>query len=216
LGTKVVAVTLTQDEADALAKEYGDQVTAIKVDLSNWDETEAKLAPHCKDLDYLCNVAGVTYVDMLENIPKGAIDSIFNVNAKAPLQITGLVGKHMKERGKGSIVSVSSISSMMASDGHVAYCASKAAVDMLTKCGCKELGPYNVRINAVNPTVVWTEMGKRVWSDPEKQKTLRSKIPMDRFVEVHEVIDPILFLLGSESSMISGVCLPIDGGMLAC
>lgn len=212
----MVAVTLTQRESDTLTKQYGTNVTPIVVNLADWDDTKAKLEPHCKDIDYLCNVAGVTYVDVLENIPKEAIDNIFNVNAKAPLQITGLVGKHMKERGRGSIVNVSSISSLMASDGHVAYCASKAAVDMLTKCGSKELGPYNVRINAVNPTVVWTEMGKKVWSDPEKQKTLRLKIPMDRFVEIREVIDPILFLLGSESSMISGVCLPIDGGMLAC
>lgn len=212
----MVAICLTQEEADALTKEHGDNVTALVVNLADWDETERKLKPHCKDLDYLCNVAGVTYVDLLENIPKEATENIFNVNAKAPLQITGLVGKHMKERQRGSIVNVSSISSLMASDGHVAYCASKAAVDMLTKCGSKELGPYNVRINAVNPTVVWTEMGRKVWSDPEKQAKLRSKIPMDRFVEVREVIDPILFLLGNESSMISGVCLPIDGGMLAC
>jgi L-xylulose reductase len=216
LGTTVVAVTLTQDEADALKKEHGDKVVPVVVNLADWDETETKLKPYCTDLDFLCNVAGVTYVDILENIPKAAIESIFNVNAKAPLLITGLVARHMKERRRGTIVNVSSISSLMASDGHVPYCASKAAVDMLTKCGAKEFGPYNIRINAVNPTVVWTEMGKKVWSDPEKQKALRLKIPMDRFVEVREVIDPILFLLGSESSMISGVCLPIDGGMLAC
>lgn len=210
----MVAVTLTQAEADTLKKEYGDLVTPLPVNLADWDETESKLAPLVKDLDYVCNVAGVTFVDWLENLSKKQVELILDVNLKAAMLITGMAVKHMKERKSGAIVSVSSISSMMASDGHVPYCASKAGIDMLTKCGAKEFGPYNIRINAVNPTVVWTAMGRQAWSDPEKQNKLLSKVPMGRFVEVHEVIEPMLFLLGSEASMISGVCLPIDGGMV--
>lgn len=210
----MVAVTLTQAEADTLKKEYGDLVTPLPVNLADWDETESKLAPLVKDLDYVCNVAGVVYVECVENQTKEQIANTFDVNIKAAMHITSMAVKYMKERRRGSIVQVSSTSSMVANDGHVPYCASKAAMDMLAKCGAKEFGPFNIRINNINPTVVWTQMGKLAWSDPEKQKTLLSKIPLGRFAEVHEVIEPMLFLLGSEASMITGVCLPVDGGQV--
>ncbi|KAG8041316.1 hypothetical protein G9C98_002304 [Cotesia typhae] len=78
-----------------------------------------------------------------------------------------------------------------------------------------ELGPHNIRVNAVNPTVVLTAMGKLGWGDPEKARSMTEKIPLGRFAEVDEVIDPIVYLLSDRSSMINGVALPIDGGFLA-
>lgn len=79
-----------------------------------------------------------------------------------------------------------------------------------------ELGPFNIRVNCVNPTVVLTEMGKLGWSDPKKSQQMLDKIPLGRFAEVSEVTNAVLFLLSDKSSMCTGIALPVDGGFLAC
>nr|CAD7573890.1 unnamed protein product [Timema californicum] len=96
------------------------------------------------------------------------------------------------------------------------YCGTKGAVDMLTRTMALELGPHNIRVNSVNPTVVMTAMGKLGWSTAEKADSMLAKIPLGRFAEVHEVVDAIIFLLSDKSSMVSGISLPVDGGFLAC
>lgn len=87
---------------------------------------------------------------------------------------------------------------------------------MLSQVMALELGPHNIRVNSVNPTVVMTDMGRLGWSDPEKAKDMLSKIPLGRFAEVEEVVDAVLFLLSDKASMCNGVYLPVDGGFLAC
>lgn len=191
-------------------------MTTVCVDLGNWQETEAALAPHCEHVDYLVNNAGYAFIGPLEELTLRQADKVLDTNVKGPILLTQMVSKGMKARKAGVIVNVSSVASLMAVDGHTTYAASKAALDMVTKVSAKELGPYNIRVNSVNPTVVWTDMAKENWSEPAKSNALKSKIPMGRFVEIREVIDPILFLLGSESSMISGITMPIDGGLVAC
>ena len=81
----------------------------------------------------------------------------------------------------GSIVNVSSVASKTAFQDHAIYCASKAAVDALTRSMAFELGKRNIRVNSINPTVVLTEMGKKNWSEPEKANKLLGRIPLQRF-----------------------------------
>lgn len=99
---------------------------------------------------------------------------------------------------------------------HTVYCASKGAVDAFTRAAALELGPYNIRVNCVNPTVILTDMGKLGWSDPKVAEPMIQKIPLRRFGEVREVVDAVLYLLSDRSSMVTGTCLPVDGGFLAC
>uniref|UniRef100_A0A8B9HLA4 Dicarbonyl/L-xylulose reductase n=1 Tax=Astyanax mexicanus TaxID=7994 RepID=A0A8B9HLA4_ASTMX len=96
------------------------------------------------------------------------------------------------------------------------FCATKGALDLLTRVMALELGPHQIRVNSVNPTVVMTDMGKIGWSDPVKAKTMTSRIPLGKFAEVEDVVNSILFLLSDKSAMTNGVTLPIDGGFLAC
>ncbi|XP_026679062.1 L-xylulose reductase-like [Diaphorina citri] len=77
-----------------------------------------------------------------------------------------------------------------------------------------ELGPYNIRVNSVQPTVVMTQMGRTGWSDPAKAGPMLAKTPLGRFAEPEEVLEVILFLAGSKSSMVHGVHIPVDGGRL--
>lgn len=135
-----------------------------------------------------------------------------NVNAKAVLNVCQAIIPQMTERG--SIVNVSSLASSRAFQDHSIYSMSKAAVDILTKSLALELGAKGrlIRVNSVNPTVILTKMGRENWSDPKKAKPLLDKIPMNRFGEVQEVIDPIVYLLSEKSSFINGTSIVIEGG----
>jgi NAD(P)-dependent dehydrogenase (short-subunit alcohol dehydrogenase family) len=119
----------------------------------------------------------------------------------------------MIEAGEGgSIVNVSSQASLVALDDHLIYCASKGAMDAMTRVQCAEWGKFGIRVNSVNPTVTLTPMAIMAWSEPSKRDPTLAAIPLGRFAETAEVAAPILFLLSSAASMISGVSLPIDGG----
>lgn len=137
-----------------------------------------------------------------------------NVNIKAVFNVTQILSPRFKNGA--SIVNLSSLAGLRAFPEHSLYHISKAGVDALTRSLALELGSRNIRVNSVNPTACMTEMGRAVWSDKEKAESLWSRIPLYRFAEVREVVDPILFFLGNQSSFISGHSLPIEGGFSAC
>lgn len=114
-----------------------------------------------------------------------------------------------------SIVNLSSLAALKGFMGHSVYTMTKAALDGMTKSLAIELGPKKIRVNSVNPTVILTRMGRDNWSDPVKADPLKSKIPLGRFGEVNEVVEPIVFLLSETSSYINGQCLAVEGGYLA-
>ncbi|XP_019357253.1 PREDICTED: L-xylulose reductase [Gavialis gangeticus] len=140
----------------------------------------------------------------------------FDVNLRAVLQVSQIVARQLIARGApGAIVNVSSQASQRALQGHTVYCSTKSALDMLTKMMALELGPHKIRVNAVNPTVVMTDMGRVNWSEPQKAGAMLSRIPLGRFAEVDDVVNSILFLLSDQSAMTTGALLPVDGGFLA-
>ena len=98
---------------------------------------------------------------------------------------------------------------------HTAYCASKGALDQLTRVMALELGPHNIRVNAVNPTVTLTPMGEMAWGDPAKRDPMLAKIPLQRFAKPIDIAHAVAYLLSDSADMITGVTLPVDGGFLA-
>lgn len=137
-----------------------------------------------------------------------------NINLKAVFNVTQALLPNIKNGG--SIVNLSSLAALRAFPNHSIYSASKAAIDALTRSFALELGARQIRVNSVNPTVVLTKMSIPNWSDPVKSETMKSRIPLHRFAELDEVTDPIIFLLGDQSSFINGHSLPIEGGCCAC
>ncbi|TWW81786.1 L-xylulose reductase [Takifugu flavidus] len=185
-------------------------------DLADWEATEAALQ-HIGSIDLLVNSAACTSLQPFLEVTPEQFDKLFNVNVKAALHVSQIVAHGMIARGSGgSIVNVSSQASQCALRDHTIYCATKAALDMLTKMMALELGPHKIRVNSVNPTVVMTEMGRLAWSEPEKASAMTSRIPLGHFAEVEDVVNTILFLLSDKSKMTNGVTLPVDGGFLAC
>ncbi|XP_068977171.1 L-xylulose reductase [Bombus flavifrons] len=213
-GGQVIALSKTKQNLVELCVE-DPRIQTICVDLNDWNATR-KAVENALPIDLLVNNAGVARLNPFFNATEKDFDLTFAVNVKSMLNVSQVVAKNLIDRKVGgSIVNVSSQASQAALLDHTVYCSSKAAVDMLSKAMALELGPHNIRVNTVNPTVIMTEMGKLGWSDPNKAQTMISKIPLGRFGEVSEVIDAIVYLLSDRSSMINGVALPVDGGFLA-
>ncbi|XP_065659827.1 L-xylulose reductase isoform X2 [Hydra vulgaris] len=214
-GAQVFALSRTQSDLDSLHQEFSEVVT-ICVDLNDMEKVKEKLDIIPEDITLLVNNAGCAKLQHFLDITEEAYDSIMNINLKSMVFISQFIAKKMISYGKGGkIVNVSSQSSLTALPLHTVYCVSKAGVDHLTRCMALELGPHHINVNAINPTVVMTDMGKKAWSEPSVGDPMKNQIPLGKFAEVEDVVNTVLFLLSDESSMISGVVLPIDGGFLA-
>ncbi len=140
-------------------------------------------------------------------------DRVIAVNARGTLIVTKHAARAMIAAGRGgAIVNVSSQASLVGLRGHVSYGASKGALDAITRVSALELGPYGIRVNAVNPTVVMTPMSAWYWDRPETGGELLRVMPLARYATEDEIAGPIAFLLSDDAAMITGVCLPVDGG----
>ncbi|KAI5651834.1 enoyl-(Acyl carrier protein) reductase domain-containing protein [Phthorimaea operculella] len=213
-GADVVALSRTRSHLETLQAEYP-SIDIVDVDLANWEKTR-EVVESLGHFDALVNNAAYASCQPFLECTLSEFEKTFDVNVKAVLNISQVVARKMVEKKThGAIVNISSQASKAALKDHTIYSSSKAAVDGMTRAMALELGPYGIRVNAVNPTVIMTEMGKVGWSDPARAKEMTSKIPLGRFGEVKEVVDAVVFLLSERASMINGVELPIDGGFLA-
>eukprot|EP01061_Rhynchopus_euleeides_P001339 TRINITY_DN10953_c2_g1_i1.p1 TRINITY_DN10953_c2_g1~~TRINITY_DN10953_c2_g1_i1.p1 ORF type:complete len:281 (+),score=99.00 TRINITY_DN10953_c2_g1_i1:59-844(+) len=168
-------------------------------------------------VDMLVNGHGIAAISPLMEQTADDWDKTMNINSRSVFLLSQAFAKQwIEDKKAGTIVNLSSQASMAPLPGHTTYCASKAAVDMLTRMLAMELGPHQIRVNAVNPTVVLTDMGRANWSDPKVASPMLHSIPLERFAEADEVSEAVAFLLSDSAGMINGHLLPIDGGFLAC
>jgi NAD(P)-dependent dehydrogenase (short-subunit alcohol dehydrogenase family) len=175
------------------------------------EAAEAALGP----VDVLVNNAGVSLTAPAELVTEAEWDTVLDVNAKAAFFLAQAVGRGMLARGRGRIVNVTSVAGLAATPDHAAYCASKAALDLVTKVLALEWGPRGVSCNAVAPTVILTPMGERVWGAPEKAGPKLAEIPLGRFGRPPEVASVVAFLASDLASLINGETVVVDGGYLA-
>ncbi|SFQ17865.1 SDR family oxidoreductase [Variovorax sp. 770b2] len=209
-GASVTAVGRNAAALDALQAEAG--CTPLMIDVGDATALERALAP-LPAFDLVVNCAGIALLESALDLQAESFDAVMAVNARAAALVASRCGKAMIAAGlRGSIVNVSSQAALVALDAHLCYCASKAAMDAITRSLCLEFGPHGIRVNSVNPTVTLTPMAEAAWADPAKSAAALRNIPMGRFAEVQEVVSPILFLLSDGASMVSGVALPVDGG----
>ncbi|CAG9584618.1 unnamed protein product [Danaus chrysippus] len=213
-GAKVVAVSRTKSHLDSLHAQYP-SIDVVALDVGDWDKTR-QVIDGLGHFDALVNNAAIANCQPFLECTPDVFDRMVGINLKSVINISQVVAKKMIEKKiAGAIVNVSSQASKKALPNHTIYSATKAALDSVTRTMALELGPYGIRVNAVNPTVIMTEMGRTEWSDPAKANAMLSRIPLKRFGEVSEVSDAVLYLLSDKASMINGVELPIDGGFLA-
>ncbi|WP_341314434.1 SDR family oxidoreductase [Paraburkholderia sp. IMGN_8] len=212
-GASVVAAARNVNELARLAEETGCEPLVLDVsDESAIDDALGSLDA----FDGLVNCAGIALLERAVDTTGASFDRVMAVNARGAVLVARHVARGMiGAKRAGSIVNVSSQAALVALDDHLSYSASKAALDAVTRSLCIELGAFGIRANSVNPTVTLTPMAVQAWSDPAKREPALMAIPMRRFAEPFEVAMPVCFLLSEAASMISGVCLPVDGGYTA-
>lgn len=209
-GAQVTAVGRNAAALATLQTETG--CTPLVLDVADTSALEQATAA-LPAFDLVVNCAGIALLEPAVDLHAGNFDAVMAVNARAAALVASRCGKAMIAAGvRGSIVNVSSQAALVALDAHLCYCASKAAMDAITRSLCLEFGPHGIRVNSVNPTVTLTPMAEQAWADPEKSAAAIRGIPLGRFARVEEVVAPILFLLSDGASMVSGVALPVDGG----
>lgn len=214
LGANVIGVSRSSGPLNEIKEELkGKSFQAVQLDLSDWNKTRETLGKLDVKLDGIVNNAGIAIIKPFHELTEDDYDQVMNVNLKACFNVIQTLLPKLNDGA--SIVNISSLAGLRGFQGHSVYSASKAGLDALTKSLAIELGPRKIRVNSVNPTVILTRMGRDNWSDPAKADPLLQKIPLRRFGEVKEVVDPVVYLLSDNSSFINGTCLPIEGGMLA-
>lgn len=166
-------------------------------------------------IDVLVNAAGHIVSGTIEETTLATWDAMLNVNLRAVFNLMQQALPHLIER-RGNVVNVSSVTGLRAFPGVLAYCVSKAGLDQLTRCAALELAPKGVRVNAVNPGVVVTEIHRRGGMSQKDYKAFleRSKEthPIGRVGQPYEVAELILYLASERASWITGATYSIDGG----
>jgi len=216
-GANVVAIGRNQKALDQLKDEI-DNVLVIKADVTNPEEMQGAVA-HTIDtlghLNVLVNAAGHISSGTIETTPLAAWDAMMNVNLRAAFNLMQIASPHLIE-SRGNVVNISSVTGLRSFPGVLAYCVSKAGLDQLTRCAALELAPKGVRVNAVNPGVVITEIHKRGGMDDEGYEKFlehsRTTHPLGRVGLASEVAELVCFLASEEASWITGGTYSIDGG----
>ena len=163
-------------------------------------------------LDILVNCAGIGLLDKAETLSEDQWDRTIDLNLKSCFMMSQVFGSWLiGSKRPGSIVNVASQAGVVALEGHVAYCASKGGLIAMTQVLALEWGKYDIRVNAVSPTVVLTELGKIAWGG-EAGTALKKQMPSERFAEPDEIAAVIAFLCSGNAAMITGHNLLIDGG----
>ncbi len=160
-------------------------------------------------LDVLCNNAGIQKLAAIENAPSALWDDVMSVNARGVFLCTKYALPHLR-KSKGSIVNIASTGGLVGYAGGSAYCASKAAVVMLSKTSALELASYGIRVNCICPGATRTSM-----IPEDKLKDLPMQIPLKRVGEPEDVAEMALFLVSERARQITGGVHVIDGGITA-
>jgi 3-oxoacyl-[acyl-carrier protein] reductase len=164
-----------------------------------------------KHIDGLVNNAGILRDALIGMISEAQMREIMCVNLYAPIQIMQFVARMMMQKNQGSIVNMASIIGRTGNGGQTAYSASKAGLIGATKSAARELGPKNIRVNAVAPGVIQTDM---ISSIPEtKMAELKQSIKMGRLGRPVDVANTVVFLLSDMAGYITGQVVGVDGGM---
>ena len=212
-GAHVVALSRTGSDLASLQSETGCDTIAIDIaDL----EAAASAVEAAGPIDLLVNNAGITALEPALTTTMDTMRRVLAINTLAPLRLAQIVAAGLIARARpGAIVNVSSVAASVGTVDHAAYCASKGALDALTRVMAVEWGPHRIRVNSVNPTVTLTPMGELAWSDPAKSAPVLARIPLRRFCTPEEVARTILFLLSEDAAMLTGTTLTVDGGFTA-
>ena len=218
-GARVLIADLDAEKARRVADELGPSARAVGCDVSKAEDVNAAVAACVAAFgppDIVVNNAGTTHRNqpMLE-VDEATFDRVFNVNVKSIYHMTRAVVPLMRKRGGGSIINIGSTAGIRPRPGLTWYNASKGAVNLLSKSMAAELGPDNIRVNAICPVMGATGLIEQflgVPDTPENRARVIVGIPLGRLSTPDDVAQAALYLASDASCFITGVELPVDGG----
>ena len=200
-----------QRSADELAQPYA------QVDVAQVSELERMIQTAIARfgaLDILVNNAGITHDADLLSLQEQDFDRVMAVNLKSMLFATQAAARHMIPRKRGAIVNVSSVTAVLAHPMQIPYVISKAAVKQATNVTAIALAPHNIRVNAVGPGTIESEMSRNVLAGDAVQAMVRSRTPLGRFGKPEEIAATVAFLASDDASYITGQTVYVEGGRL--
>ena len=212
-GAEVLLIDIDAERLAATAQEFGQE--GLVADVSRKAEIErifTRVAAKWGALDILVNNAGVTHAAELDDLAEDDFDRVFAINLKSALWATQSAARLM---GPGStVVNMSSVNAVLAIPNQIPYAISKGAMKQLTNVTALALAPKGIRVNAIGPGSIMTDMLRGIMNDKAAENRIMSRTPLGRCGEVEEVAAVAVFLASSESSYITGQTIYPDGGRL--
>ncbi len=223
LGATVVVSSRNQEAIGKVAQEItaasGNPATAIASDVT--DENSVKqlidtVVDTSGKLDSLVNAMGMNIKRDAMEYPMQDWDKLFEVNVKGTMIACKYAAQVMKEQKGGAIVNLSSVRGIRGyTGGNTGYCATKGAVELITKALALEWAPHNIRVNALGPALVITPGTKHIAEDPELAKKYASAVPLGRIGMPEDMIGAVNYLVSDAASFVTGQTIYVDGGLTA-
>ncbi len=212
-GSPIITYHQNRDAADLVAKKCGD-AAVLQFDASD-EASAAQLAADaigvCGKVDILVNNAGILEQKPYQYITPSEWDIMFETNLKTPFFLVQALAPHFIERGQGSIINMSSVGGQFGGPKAPHYAASKGALLTLTKSLCRLLSPHGVRVNALAPGFIETDMMKHMASKTDRQAMI-DQVPIGRIGTPEDVAHAAVFLASDAASFITGQVINVNGG----
>jgi NAD(P)-dependent dehydrogenase (short-subunit alcohol dehydrogenase family) len=215
-GARVALVSRDLDALTIVASELQHDPVILVADLANAQaatDVAARALSEMGHVDVLVNNAAVAARLATEDLKADLIDSLLAVNVRAPLLLISALIPSMQQRGAGSIINLSSISSLLGTPRRSAYAASKGALDAATRSLAMELGPLGIRVNAVAPGVVDTALWEKNKAVAGVVESVEALTPLRRWATPEDIADVIVFLASDSARFVTGETIAVDGGM---
>lgn len=218
-GANIWAVARKQNEdfeedMAAIAKKYGVWIKPVYFEMASEDEIKQSLKSVINEkinIDILVNNSGVAHGAFLQMTSIKVMKEVFQINYFSQMHICQLISRVMMRQKSGSIVNLVSVEGLIGNPGNTSYGASKSAFAFSTKVLSKELAQYGVRVNAIAPGLIDTDMGRLV--EEGARETMMNACVMHRLGEPQEIAEMAAFLASDKASFITGQIMRVDGGM---
>lgn len=223
-GARVVIADVNEEDGEAAAAAIGkDKCRFVEADVGELLDAKRIVAEATSaftgDLDILVNNAGIVHTAEFVELKEADFDRVLRTNLKGAFLCGQAAAKQMiaqvkAGKGAGAIVNMSSINAVVAIPNQVPYCVSKGGVDQLTKVMSLALAPYGIRVNAIGPGSIMTDMLAGVAQDREAKRRLLSRTPLARIGSTDEIAAVAAFLASKDASYVTGQTIYVDGGRL--